>query len=41
MEKKINSRSVFTHILTNQMDTGTFRYIVDRKVMKIPPLASQ
>jgi hypothetical protein len=41
MEKKVSSKDIFLSILTNQMDKGTFRFIVDRKIMKIPPSASR
>jgi hypothetical protein len=41
MEKKVTSKDIFQNILTNQMDKGIFRFIVDRKIMKIPPLVSR
>lgn len=40
-DKKINSKNIFDRILTDEMDKDKFRYIVDRKIMKIPPLASR
>lgn len=40
-EKKINSRNIFQTMLRDHLDKGTFRFIVDRKIMKIPPLMSR
>lgn len=40
-EKKVTSKDVFAHTVVNHMDTGNFRFVVDRKVMKIPPLMSR
>lgn len=39
--KKITSKDIFQTILRDHMDKNTFRYIVDRKIMKIPPLMSR
>lgn len=38
--KKITSKDIFNTMLRDHIDKGTFRYIVHRKIMKIPPLIS-
>ena len=35
--KKIGSREVFEHV-RSEMHKGNFTYLIDRKIMRIPPL---
>ncbi len=40
MLKKINSKDLFDHMLEN-VNKEKFSYLMDRKVMKVPPLVSR